>query len=198
MRRISLLLSLGLLSLTACGPGGAGPGSGGDSSEYSSLEVSLTGVDPEGDLYRLRNAEFEIVSYTRYGDAGATRRVVSSEDDPDAEFIHVRLLPANYTVELLNDDWYLERREGSSGQFETVDDAILLSNRQQYVYLYDNSTRTIYYRFGVDGDLIDFRHGDLNIGIQIEKPDEDGGRPPYPPADAGVGGNDAGSIAWGG
>jgi hypothetical protein len=33
----------------------------------------------------------------------------------------------------------------------------------------------VIYTFGVDGTLIDFRHGNLNIGFNVEHPNEDGG-----------------------
>jgi hypothetical protein len=49
-------------------------------------------------------------------------------------------------------------------------ESVLLTGRQQYAYIDDNSSAEVTYRFGVDGKLIDFRHGDLNIDIAIEHP----------------------------
>ena len=71
-----------------------------------------------------------------------------------------------------------------------MEQAVLLSSPNQYAYIYDGGTTGIAYRFGVDGELIDFRSGELQIGIEIEQRGDprlpDGGFPfeggfPFPP-----------------
>lgn len=54
-------------------------------------------------------------------------KIVSSEDDLDAANIVERLVPSYYTVQLLSNDWYLER-VGDSG-WERVEQAVLLSEK---------------------------------------------------------------------
>ena len=92
---------------------------------------------------------------------------LSSDDDLDAEFITPRFLPGDYTV-TLRGDWYLEELKG--GRADRIEKAVLLSPQSQYAYLGDGWSQTIYFAFGIDGDIIDFRSGTLNIGIQVEKP----------------------------
>jgi hypothetical protein len=92
---------------------------------------------------------------------------LSSDDDLNAELITRRLLPGSYNV-TLRGDWYLE--ELQMGQAERVEQAVLLSPVTQYAYVWDGGAQTIYYVFGVGGDIIDFRSGTLNIGIQVEQP----------------------------
>lgn len=49
---------------------------------------------------------------------------------------------------------------------------MLLTSTCQSAYVYDQGVSTVNYRFGVDGELIEFRAGDLQIGISIEQPGE--------------------------
>jgi hypothetical protein len=51
---------------------------------------------------------------------------------------------------------------------------VLLSPATQYACICDRGNTAVDYRFGVDGTLIDFRHGDLDIGIG--HPDEERAR----------------------
>jgi hypothetical protein len=55
---------------------------------------------------------------------------------------------------------------------------VLLSPAAQYVYIYHQSTTYVNYAFGVDGKLIDFRHGDIDISISIERPADGAGGSP--------------------
>jgi hypothetical protein len=141
--------------------------------------LELLGADRAGHPYRLRNATFQIYNYyTSFpvDDGGDSNRTVSSDADPDATTIKTRLLPGSYSVTLQNTDWFLEKITPTGG--ERVAKSVLLSPASQYAYIYDRSTTEVDFAFGVDGTLIDFRHGDLNIGITVEHPDEDGGNSP--------------------
>ncbi|HET6337436.1 MAG TPA: hypothetical protein VFG30_29630 [Polyangiales bacterium] len=157
------------------------------------VRLQLTAADSGGVQYRLRNAQFQIsgwpdnvggpwpvweddggVSAGAGGNPGFppgyVNIVVSSETDPDAEFITTRLIPGSYNINLMNDDWYLER-ETEDG-IERVAQVVLLTPRYQYVYVWDGGVAYVNYTFGVDGEPIDFRSGELQIGISIEKPGE--------------------------
>jgi hypothetical protein len=95
---------------------------------------------------------------------------VSSEDNLDTARISLTVIPGQYNVELTSPDWYLERN--TEGTWERVEQAVLLSPVYQYAFVYDKGVSAVNYRFGVDGELIDFRSGELSIGIEIEQPGE--------------------------
>jgi hypothetical protein len=163
---------------------------GTDEEKSGELSVALVGTDRSGQQYRLRNATFEIYGYGEYSDTGAAAQagspnlgegggfngygdyyhVVSSDDEPNASVITEKLVPGSYYVTLYSGTWYLERLT-SSGP-ERVQQAVLLSEPTQYAYVRDGGTSSLYYTFGVDGQLIDFRSGELNININIEHPGE--------------------------
>jgi hypothetical protein len=166
---------------------------GGESESVGTLEFALTGTDSSGRQYRLRNAEFEVYGYSYYGDGYTPPTILSSEEDPNAPYISRTFVPGDYYVNFLSYDWYLERL-GTDGGYEPVQQAVLLSQRWQYAYLWDNSTSYVFYRFGVDGELIDFRHADLNIGIEIEQPGENNGSGGFGSVDGGAVGGGGGMI----
>jgi hypothetical protein len=168
-----------------------------DHVEPSGIALELVAIDSQGRSYRLRNADFIIQPYYYYyyGDGGVSApQTVSTEANPSASRIEVRLLPGQYMVTLAG-DWYLERLVGTA--VERVQKVVLLSERTQYAYIADRSFVSLDFRFGVDGDLIDFRYGNLNIDISIEVPGDprgfDAGYPyyPYPSHDAGTPAYDA-------
>lgn len=169
-----------LLAAALCGCG-AGPATQEAADRVGVLQLSLVGTDSARQQYRLRNASFEINGYSEFGPAGGggsnTQETVSSETDLDRPFIERRVLPGTYWITLSNSDWYLERLSGPMP--ERIAKAVLLSSATQYTYVYDRSVTPVDFRFGVDGDLIDFRHGDLRICISIERPDDSAtaGRP---------------------
>lgn len=153
--------------------------------EVGSLSLALIGADDQGTQYRLRNATFQISNYDYYpypypyvgvggagtsdgGIANPSVRTVSSETNPDDPTITVPLTPGTYQVTLLNDDWYLEKLTATGA--EVVPQSVLLSDRYQYAYISDRSVYDVTYTFGAGGTLIDFRRGDLHIGIQVERP----------------------------
>jgi hypothetical protein len=174
------------------------------------LSLELVAADSAGQSYRLRNAIFDITSgyypYPGYGGAagstggsgpGQEAVTVSSETDPDEPTIRTRLSPGSYYVSLHDPGWSLERLTPSGP--EPVEESVLLSDATQYVYVYDRSISQVNYTFGVDGTRIDFRYGDLDIGITIERPGD------QPPGTGGAGtggvpnaGGAAGAIGTGG
>jgi hypothetical protein len=161
-----------------------------DDRSVGTLVLTLTGSDRHGQRYRLRNAEFDISGYNYlYPEAPTTQITVSTETDLDAPSIVTEVVPGQYGVTLSNRFWYLEKLTDQGA--ERVDDAVLLSPESQYVYVSQDGTSRVYFAFGVDGELIDFRHGTIEIGILIEHPDdEDAGSPDE---DAGSPDEDAGT-----
>jgi hypothetical protein len=144
------------------------------------LSVALTGTDTRGEQYRLRGATFYVQGYPDYfqyeegGAGGASAsyffQQISTETEPDGPTISRRVLPGSYYVTLQNGGWYIEHVTAAGS--ERVQDSVLLSNAQTWTRVYDGSQSNVYYSFGVDGKLIDFRNGDLNIRIQIEHPND--------------------------
>ena len=148
------------------------------------LAVNLIGTDSQGRLYRLRDANFDVIGQYFYDQPTPPLEqrqfTLSTETEPDAEFLDRRVLAGQYLVTLRN-GWFMERL--SDDGFERVEKVVLLASNTQYAYVYPNSESEVTYRFGVDGDLIDFRGGDLRIRIEIEENDagvpvdEDAGAP---------------------
>jgi hypothetical protein len=82
-----------------------------------------------------------------------------------------RVVPGSYYVTFqTGQPWYIEHVTPRGP--ERVSQAVLLSNVSQYANVYDRGTTSVFYRFGVDGQVIDFRHGDIRIGITVERPNE--------------------------
>jgi hypothetical protein len=141
-----------------------------DRDRVGTLAMNLTGTDARGRQYRLRNADFQVVPYY-YDPTLPSSTTLSSETDPDAQFIEHRFLSGYYTVSLVPGAWYLERL--TPGGAERVDLAVLLSEPSVFVVINPASTSEVYFSFGVDGEVIDFRGGKLRIGIQVQLPPED-------------------------
>jgi len=162
-------------------------GNGSDDDKTGKLSLSLTAADDAGEIYRLRSASFYIYGYPQYsfpgsGGAGGAEdsyyysETVSTEDAPNAPEIVTRVVPGYYYVTFnTGEPWYIEHL--TSHGPERVQQSVLLSQPQQYAYVYDRNTTHVQYQFGVDGRTIDFRHGDIVIGIGIEHPDGAGGQP---------------------
>lgn len=192
--RIRTLLGCMALStsLFACGHEGGDDGSNVKSVKpIGAIQMALTARDSDGVQYRLRNAQFEVNGYASASDlqppaadedagvagnggaAGSASNpptsstTVSTESDPNAEFITLQLRPGYYTVELINDDWYLERAT-VTGAWETVD-ADLVSPKWQQTTVVRDQTTSLTFRFSVEGEIIDFGSGYLSIGISVEK-----------------------------
>jgi hypothetical protein len=138
----------------------------GDMSDVGAIEVALTGVDAELQEYRLRAATFDITG-TRYTDGQDVSLSVSSESDLDNPVLTTRLFYGNYSVTLHSEDWYLERITDDGA--ERVEQALLLSPAMQYATVYQGGVSRMTFQFGVDGELIDFYGGDLEIGIGVQR-----------------------------
>ena len=145
------------------------------------LALQLTATDSHGEIYRLRNAVFQVSGYpyNEYpssGEGGASSvgyysASLSSETDPNAAIIKHRVLPGYYYVTFdTQEPWYMEHV--TSHGPERVEHSVLLSSVTQYAYVYDGGTSSVFYQFGVDGTPLDFRHGHINIGIGVEHPNE--------------------------
>lgn len=205
-----------LLVVGACGETSGPAAVSGD--KRGLLTLGLVGTSPTGDKFRLRHASFDVFgcgdNYRHYpaGTAGTvalpsstataaagtgvafqecTSFTLSSDDDPDAVTLSMRMKPGYYTV-TLNGAWSLE--EASEAGWAPAS-AVLLSAQTQEFYIWDGATSYVSYELGVGGDLIAFQHGDLNIGIQVRRPGETFGAAgtgnwPTPPAPvAGSGAN---------
>jgi hypothetical protein len=200
---VTLMLALGLA-------GGCADADGRDSTntqspeendkvgELGSISLSLSSTDSKGRAYRMRQANFVVTEYDYYYygyDGGAPQSLtLSSETDLNLPVLGARLEPGEYSV-ALQPGWYVERKNDVSGAYEPVAKAVLLTPELQYTSVWPGQTSTLQYRIGVDGDLIDFRYGDLTIRTVIELPGESGGTqpcgydgsgypygyPPYPP-----------------
>jgi hypothetical protein len=184
-----------VLAFVACDEPASDPNSGQalQTAATGTLSLNLVGVDSDGRAYRLRNATFHVQGLWSdlpypYPDAGAPfSATLSSESDLDAPVLSLTVTPGYYNVSLSNPGWYLERR--TNGIWQRVEQVALLSAPQQGAYIVDRGASTVSFRFGVDGKLIDFRSGDLRIGISIEQPGEG--------ADAGFGGTTGGGFFGG-
>ena len=176
---LAISSAVALTAMGACGNNDKGPGdpvANVDKDEYGTLSLALIGADDQGTQYRLRNASFDIYNYDYYYPypypyppyPEPTSVNVSSETNPDDPFITQKLVPGSYIVQLANQDWYIERLTPSGP--EVIAESVLLSEAQQYAYIYDREESAVYFRFGVDGKLIDFRAGALKIGVEFERP----------------------------
>jgi hypothetical protein len=199
-RSLSMLVAVAL-GMAACADAAPSdePAAKEDNQALGNLTLNLLGADSDGRQYRLRNGVFGIYGSPEFGypyplsDGGSGySQSVSTETDPEAPLISLRVVPGQYYINLESQDWYLERQ--SAGSWERVAQAVLLSSAYQYAYVYDGGVTSVAFRFGVDGELIDFRSGELQVGIEIEQPGEG---PGYPDAGGVFGGGDGGFIGGG-
>lgn len=133
--------------------------------KVGTLQLSLTGTDSKNQQYRLREATFPI-SGTRYDTNQSVYTSVSSEDDPDSPTLSARLIYGYYYVSPPSDGWYLERITENGP--ERVEHAVVLTTASQYAYVQQGATTQLAFQFGVDGELIDFIGGTLEISIGIQ------------------------------
>jgi hypothetical protein len=127
------------------------------------VQVALTGTDSRMQVYRLRQATFDIQG-TRYTDFQSVFEMVSSEEDLDAASLTVDLVRGAYSV-TLRPDWHLERITDSGA---VPVQAVLLSPVSQSVFIEQHATSRVAFQFGVDGDMVIFFGGELDIEIEIE------------------------------
>ncbi|HEX6243397.1 MAG TPA: hypothetical protein VFZ61_20935 [Polyangiales bacterium] len=163
------------LALAGCNEAASdheGRGAYQESDALGTLSLPLVSADSSGRLHRLRSAVFGVQrrSYDQWPpqDAGAGI-VLSSESDLEAGQINAKLAPGIYDV-MLSDGWHIERL--ADGSWNRVAQTVLLSEAHQTTYVSDRGVSSVEFRFGVDGQLVDFRAGHLQIGISIEQPGE--------------------------
>jgi hypothetical protein len=139
--------------------------------------LALRGVDADMQTYRLRDATFD-VSGTRYTDFTSVATVMSSESDLESATLRSQLFYGSYLVSLRPESWYLERITPDGA--ERVARAVLLSQPQQNVFVSQGQVSRVAFQFGVDGELIDFLGGEIEIEIGIQRA-PDAGAPPQGP-----------------
>lgn len=142
-----------------------------EATQTGTLTLSLVGSDSLGRTYRLRNAEFLI----RGGksdfalDGGSLPNVtLSTETSPDAPDLSVSLIPGPYDVSLQG-DWFVERMSPAGS--ERVEQVVLLTPSPRSFQVAHAKTSVITFSFGIDGELIDFRHGEATIDVAFELPE---------------------------
>lgn len=177
MTLVSALLALGCEGPASDDPSQKPPVDSVDDQDTGQLVLELSSVDRAGRSYRLRNASIDIgplnSPFPILADGGFPNLLhFSSEDYLEEERISVRLEPASYLVMLLG-DWYLERLTPNG--YERVERALLLSPGLRPVSIGAGQNAQVTFRFGVDGESIDFRYGTLDVGIAVELPGETGG-----------------------
>ncbi|MGC4093791.1 MAG: hypothetical protein QM756_38990 [Polyangiaceae bacterium] len=157
-----------------------------DQGKSGSLSLALTATDSQGELYRLRSATFNINGYPDFyfassgGEGGSSSssssfysETVSTESQPNQPVITRRVVPGYYYVTFDTwQPWYIEHVTADGA--ERVSQSVLLSAPTQWAYVYDRGNSSVFYQFGVNGNVLDFRHGDLSIRIGVEHPDDEG------------------------
>jgi len=167
MKNWKYAFAAGIVGALACSSEAQPPVS--DAEASGKLAVNLTARDDSGQQYRLRNANFVIDGYSYVtGDYVPVNLTVSSETAPDSPTITTKLLQGYYYVNFVNEGWYFEKLTPEGPQL--VEQAIFLGPNEQYTYVYPQFTTQVSFRFGIDGELIDFFGGDLEIGVTVEKP----------------------------
>ena len=174
-REILMALALTLIG-AACDDGSAARPTT-DTNEASglgSIKISLVGMDSKGTQYRLRGADFLIAKEGQAGsDSGTTPlETLSTELDPSAAYLSTRLGPGMYQV-TLQGAWYIERLDPAGAQ--RVERATLLGEATQRTNVAGGAAPAmVFYRFGIDGDVVDFDTGELRIGVDFQLPRDAG------------------------
>ncbi len=171
MTKANWVLPILLWGAFGCSSNGAPPDAS-DDGPAGSLSVKLEAVDAQGELYRLRDAQFNIYGYAWEG-WDYTDINVSSETDPSSPTINTRLLEGSYTVSFLESGWFIEHVTAAGT--ERVEKVAFLGPRALGAYVYRGTSTPVSFRFGVNGELIDFIGGDLEIGITVEQAPSSGG-----------------------
>lgn len=137
--------------------------------DYGQIRLALEAKGPSGKTYRLRDATFSIdQTYTEYSDDTEYPITLSTEDDIESTELSATVVPGSYRVRL-SSDWRMEVIE-YDGSAKDVD-AVLLSSESRSIYVYNGQTYFVEYIFGIGTDIVEFRRGDIKIGIQIEEDD---------------------------
>ena len=141
-----------VFSVIACGQRDAP-----EVSATGQVSLHLTGTSSSGVVYRLRHATFEIT-----GPAAAR---LSTENDPDAQFLATELAVGAYRVHL-KPGWFLEKQTGAS-TFQRVE-AHLTSDNPVSFEIRHQRTTTVRFRFQVGADDCELGGGTLTIGIDVD------------------------------
>lgn len=164
--RMNWLLPLMLLAGFGCSSGGAKTETG-DDGQNGTLALLLSAEDAQGESYRLRNAEFAINGYS-YVTGQYISTSVSSETDPELPVVKARLLEGYYDVSFIDSGWYMEHLTPAGP--EPVEKSTLLGAASVSTYIYRGTVSPVSFAFGVNGELVDFLGGQLEIGITVEQP----------------------------
>ncbi len=165
--RINGMLSFVLLAALGCSSEGAKTETG-DEGQNGTLALMLSATDAQGESYRLRNAEFAVSGYS-WATGQYTSTTVSSETDPELPVVRARLVEGYYDVSFIDTEaWYFEHLTPAGA--EPVEKSTLLGAGSQSLYIYRGSTTPISFAFGVNGELVDFLGGQLEIGVTVEQP----------------------------
>lgn len=106
LRRIAFLTAVGVVQLTGCV--GDSPEGVEQPDKSGSVRLALQTAAPSGNVYRLRNAIFEITHMR----SGSQVAFLFSEDDSSARELSTLLETGDYTV-TLQPGWFLERVSGT-------------------------------------------------------------------------------------
>ncbi|HVR20116.1 MAG TPA: hypothetical protein VMS65_10480, partial [Polyangiaceae bacterium] len=102
-------MALGVAQLAACSSDRSDPR--GESKTTGKVTLALEATAQSGNVYRLRNALFEIIDIR----TGRTIEFLSTEDFPaSAREISTILLTGNYTARL-HEGWFMERIDSGGG-----------------------------------------------------------------------------------
>jgi hypothetical protein len=141
---------LAMLALNAC----AGTADV-DAQPTGSLRMALEGQGPDGVVYRLRSALFDIT--------GPSQISLDSEVDPAADILSTDVPAGDYQVALA-DGWYMERE--ANGQVVAVN-AVLQSVNPQHTSLASQATSDVVFVFAVNNLPVTFAPGKLNVAIEV-------------------------------
>jgi len=136
------------------------------------LQLALTTRSASGNLYRLRQAFFQVSQQD--SPFGGFSSLLSSENDPLATTLEATVPTGDYAVDLFG-GWFLEKVQ--NGEVTRVE-ATLVSASTQFVSVRENEESVVSFRFQTNGEIIDFSEGRLIVEIQV---DEVGGGPPPDP-----------------
>jgi len=128
-------------------------------SDVGSARMALRATSAQNIQYRLRDAVFEIT--------GPETKTLSSESyNRNAAFISVDLHAGDYDIELMPGSW-MEYSHDNQDWF-LIEHTLVSDNPVSTSVVTGESTDVIY-RFSVDGNLITFGDGEVNIGIEVEE-----------------------------
>jgi hypothetical protein len=157
-----------LLAALGCSAEGSDTGAGKSEEATGSIALRLSANDASGETYRLRNASFTINGYSyATGNYVPTNLTVSSETDPSVPVINTQLLEGPYSVSFFDNGWYIEHL--TSAGAEVVAKVAFLGPANQSAFVQRGVSTPVSFNFGVNGDILDFYGGNLEIGITVQQ-----------------------------